>query len=121
MYTSTVLAQTPEAPPNDTGDLKNSTVEAILEKFGLPDQKRVESKERESWYYGRSINIFSSGRVVGWSDAGELLERKNLAQVEKKPESEQPAGPVDAWENAWTPPKRPDSVDALKDFFPESK
>ncbi len=76
----------------------------ILNRFGRPDKKVIESVEgRESWYYGGAVIFFSDGVVSAWSDNGVLKDRLALARIQGYQ-----GGDVDVlykggWLNAWTP------------------
>ncbi|HQH28414.1 MAG TPA: hypothetical protein PLP17_13535, partial [Oligoflexia bacterium] len=66
----------------------------------------------------RSFVFISKGQVSAWSDAGDFLERQNLAQVQANP---QKSGSNTAeWVNDWTPnSKERAEQDAISEMVSE--
>lgn len=85
-------------------DLKGLDQKQIEAQLGAPDERRGAGQGRESWLYGSSVLLFRDGVVTAWSDAGDLLGRKNITKV-KKVDGEEEALPSSSllWRNPWTP------------------
>ena len=76
-------------------------------KFGKPDDKIEKSSGGAEWKYGSSTLFFSGGKIMAWSDAGELKTRERRVDLEKAPVKHDDSLSGE-WENPWTPGKRHD-------------
>ncbi len=111
-------AQVAEVEVREETVLKGMSAQDVIKRFGEPDDKKKFSEGRESWLYGRSFVFISKGQVSAWSDAGDFLERQNLAQVQANP---QKSGSNTAeWVNDWTPnSKERAEQDAISEMVSE--
>lgn len=104
-------------------DLKGLTGAEVKTRFGEPDEIKNDSSRSEAWYYGKSLIIFEDGKVEGWSDAGQLRGRENLAAIRSSSSDYDLF--LRRWVNAWTlrKPLEPQQVvlDLMKDKDTSSK
>ena len=112
----TSVVRKPRAAP-DLGLKGLSTVE-VRERLGVPDQTQKTGRDQQSWFYGKSMVLFSKGTVTAWSNAGELSGRKNLAAI-REAENRDIDLFSDRWSNPWTPRDEPNSKKILIDIMKE--
>lgn len=48
------------------------TQAGVKSLLGVPGERSKTGQSVERWVYGRSIILFTGGKVAGWSDEGEL-------------------------------------------------
>ncbi|MCB0323086.1 MAG: hypothetical protein KDD69_05910 [Bdellovibrionales bacterium] len=112
-----VAAQVLTEPRQAASALKGLTTSEVEQHFGPPDKRLNQTENAETWSYGRSIVLFKEGRVTAWSSAGELEQRRRVAQLqpEKKPEPQQFSSTE--WENPWTPKVRPGADEVVLELM----
>ncbi len=117
---SEVLSQEIFKKDQDIATLKGMKREQVLELIGKPDSTKgdVETTGKETWTYGRSLILFTDGIVSGWSNAGELRPRRNLARVKKSKNSEYDRY-SSSWENDWTPQQLDRPEEVIEDIMNE--
>lgn len=106
------------AAPEVLSDLKGMDQKSIEAELGAPDERRGAGQGRESWLYGSSVLLFRDGRVTAWSDAGELLSRRNMAKVKRGAagEEESVSGSSLIWRNPWTPWQELDAAQVVDEL-----
>lgn len=114
-----------DLPPAARGRLINTPIVSgatqaeVSRALGEPDSREQPRAEVEIWNYGNSLVLFSGGRVSGWTDQGELAERKDLQEFSRPTNSVRaPEFSELGWHNAWTPdvpPNRSEEIDTLVD------
>ncbi len=113
---SFVLAQESIQRSNDLTSLKGLSRTQIVKLLGKPDSLKEQPPEKEAWTYGRSLILFTDGVVSGWSNAGELRPRRNLARV-KNPRSSEYDRFSSSWTNDWTPQDLVEPEEVISDIM----
>lgn len=119
-YVPEVAGQEVFKKTQDITSLKGMRQEQVLELIGKPDSRKVgaEGSGKETWTYGRSLILFTDSLVSGWSNAGELRPRRNLARVRKSKSSEYDRY-SSTWENDWTPQEADRPEEVIEDIMTE--
>ena len=91
----------------------------VTSRFGKPDEVTTKSNGGAEWSYGRSVIFFSGGKVMAWSDAGELQQREKIALL-KSDKTKRDDSLSEEWANPWTPPKKGPKLErAIEEFIEE--
>ena len=104
-------------PKSTASGLKiGQSVHELLRSHGAPDKKIPRRQlNAEIWSYGESLIFVTSGRVTGWTDSGELMERAQ--QNEREHEARTGDSFVHSgWKNEWSRYERVDEravIDSL--------
>ncbi len=108
--------------PQRANTLAGLNAPTLERRLGKPDSiTKSENENKVVWHYGSSMVILIDGKVIGWSDVGELKEKEGLEKLkETEPaEGEDPFG--GDWKNPWTPSESNKKVDAIKDILEDGK
>lgn len=101
-------------------EIKNMSVDEILKRFGEPDIKRVELNGTQTWLYGKSVLIFTEGKVSAWANPTDLLHKEKMVSIRQSESTKKQSREVvfSRWINAWTPRKYEDSCsEILEEIF----
>ncbi len=96
--------------------LKGMDTQQMQETFGQPDRVVTGTAGNERWHYGQSVVFVNQGRVVAWSDHGELSSRRNQTKVQRLIKQDSTEG-QSSWVNSWTPADKADADEILDDLM----
>jgi hypothetical protein len=96
--------------------LKGLDSRQIQETFGPPDKVAHGSPGNERWHYGQSVVFLNDGKVVAWSDRGDLVTRRKQIELQRNIKRDEVDKKSD-WVNTWTPNDTADVDEILDDLM----
>jgi hypothetical protein len=77
----------------------------VIYIVGEPEHKTIkDSSNSESWHYGNSLLFMENGKLVAWSDSGELKElalarkQEREKRAKKRQRKDRESGWIDVWQ-----------------------
>ncbi|MCC6932817.1 MAG: hypothetical protein IT292_06145 [Deltaproteobacteria bacterium] len=97
-------------------DKESLDTKFISELLGNPSKVTGENTEFETWYYGESKVFIKKGKVIAWTDNGEL---KKLADLPKQRKVADKNKTEIYWPNPWTAPTIDQREGVIDEVLPQ--